>query len=109
MAAFLIGKTARLDLREAGGSHPLPAVGSVDPVGVDEWDPRDQATAASDDHRFVNGQLAEPADLDASEFWNMVGPQASDGLLLLRSTRCLRGTGATLPTEPSSSRPPSPR
>ena len=94
MAAFLIGKTARLDLREAGGSHPLPAVGSVDPVGVDEWDPRDQATAASDDHGLVNGQLAEPADLDASEFWNRVGLQASDGLLLQRSTRCSRGTGS---------------
>ncbi len=59
----------------ARGLHAVPAVGTVDAVRVDKWNVWDQPAAASDDIRFVDRELAEPADLSASESCQRSGLQ----------------------------------
>jgi hypothetical protein len=68
VAAFLVRKTTGLDLREARWPHPVPAIGPVNTVSVDQRDPGDQAAPAADDDRLVDRELTQPADLGALEF-----------------------------------------
>jgi hypothetical protein len=68
MAALLVRKTTGLDLGEAGRPNPVPRLCAVDPMGVDKWGPWHQPTAASDDHRLVHRELAEPARFGTYKF-----------------------------------------
>src|ERR1700731_398405 len=68
VAAFLVGKTAGFDLREARRPNPVPAIGAVNTVSVDQRNPGDQPTAAFDDDGLATRQLAEPADFGTLKF-----------------------------------------
>ena len=74
--SLVILEATDLDLDEPGSADPFPGEGSIDPMSVDQRDPRSESTSAPDDVRLVNRQLTEPADLGSYQLSQTARPPA---------------------------------